>query len=67
MKLTNLDQSTLMEVDALATEGGSLVIKGTIMGSMPITSVLTPTEARKLFKLLSPKLIWFLITFLFRK
>lgn len=67
MKLQNLDQSTLMEVTSLGTEGAHLVIKGTILGSMPITAMLTPSEARSLFKLLTPRLFFFLLTLLFRR
>lgn len=67
MKLKNLDQSTLMEVTSLGTEGSNLVIKGAILGSMPITAMLTPSEARSLFKLLTPRLFFFLLTLLFRR
>ena len=66
MKLSNLDQTTLMEVTALSRDEGNLVIKGSILGSMPITCMLTPAEARSLFKLMTPKMIFFLLTFLFR-
>lgn len=67
MKLYNLDKSTLMDVAALKQDGSNIVIKGTILGSMPVTCMLTPAEGRKLLKLLSPKMIFFLITFLFRR
>lgn len=67
MKLNNLDGSTLMEVTALDTEGRNLVIRGTILGSMPVNSMLTPSEARQLFKLLTPRLYLFLLTLLFRR
>jgi len=67
MKLQNLDQSTLMEVTAFDIEGNNLVIKGTILGSMPVTSMLTPSEARAVFKLLTPRLFFFLLTLLFRR
>jgi hypothetical protein len=67
VKLTNLDSSTLMEVTGLATEGNNLIIKGTILESMPVTTMLTPSEARKLFKLLTPRLFFFLLTLLFRR
>lgn len=67
MKLYNLDKSTLMDVASLKKDGDNIVIKGTILGSMPITCMLTPAEGRQLLKLLSPKMIFFLITFLFRR
>ena len=67
MKLLNLDQTTLMDINSLQRDGNQLVIKGTLLGSMPVTCALTPTEARALFKLLNPKTFFFLLTFLFRR
>ena len=66
MKLYNLDKTTLMDVASLKRDGNNIVIKGTILGTMPITCMLTPAEGRTLFKLLTPKLFLFLLTFLFR-
>lgn len=67
MKLYNLDKTTLMEVTSLKREGNNIIVKGSILGSMPVTCMLTPAEGRKLFKLLSPKMLLFLVGFLFRK
>ena len=67
MRLLNLDQTTLMEVNSLQRDGSQLVIKGTLLGSMPVTCALTPREARALFKLLNAKTCFFLLTFLFRR
>jgi hypothetical protein len=67
MKLYSADNSVLMEVSSLEAEGGQLLIKGKIMGAMPMTAKLRPEEARKLFGLLNFKLFFFLLTFLFRK
>lgn len=66
MKIRNLDGSELMSVKTLEKEGNNLVIDGEIMSCLPIRCVLTPTEARQIFKLLSPKVIWLLITLLLR-
>jgi hypothetical protein len=67
VKLLNLDQTTLMEVTTLQREDDKLIIKGTILGSMPITCMLTPQEARGIFKLLDFKTFLFLLSLLFRK
>ncbi len=67
MKLYNLDKSTLMEVSSLKRDGNNIQVKGTILGSMPVTCVLTPAEARGLVKLLGPKMMLFMLSFLFRK
>lgn len=67
MRLYSADNSVLMEVNALEIEGNQLLIKGKIMGAMPMTAKLRPEEARKAFGLLNLKLVFFLLTFAFRK
>jgi len=67
MKIVDAQNKELMAVSALTRDGNNLVIKGKIFGTMPMTAKLSPEEARSAFKLLNWKLIWFLITFLFRK
>ena len=67
MKLYNLDESTLMEIASVDRSGNNIVVKGTILGSMPVTCMLTPREARGAFKLLSLRLWLFLLTFPFRR
>ncbi len=57
----------LMTVSAIECDGNMLVIKGKIFGTMPMTAKLSPEEARNALKMLSPRLIWFLLTFLFRR
>ncbi|HKT71673.1 MAG TPA: hypothetical protein VJQ47_02185 [Steroidobacteraceae bacterium] len=52
MKLLSRDGSALMEVRAIRAEGANLVIEGTIMGAMPIETVITPTELRRSLKML---------------
>jgi hypothetical protein len=67
MKLLSSDKSELMTVSALDRIGSALLIKGKVFGAMPMTAVLTPEEARKGLKLLcTPKMLWFMLTFLFR-
>ena len=67
MKITDATKKELMNVASLDRDGNSLVIKGKIFGAMPMSARLTPEEARAGLKLLTPKLVWFLLTFLFRK
>lgn len=57
----------LMTVSAIERDANMLVIKGKIFGTMPMTAKLSPEEARNVLRMLSPKLVWFLLTFLFRK
>jgi hypothetical protein len=67
MKIYGQDNSELMQVSSLEAEDGKLLIRGKVFGSMPMTAKLTPQEARKALKLLNPRLVLFLLTFLFRK
>ncbi len=67
MKIYGPDNNELMQITSLESEGGKLVMKGKVFGSMPLTAKLTGTEARNALKLLNFKLVLFLLTFLFRK
>jgi hypothetical protein len=67
MKILGPDNSELLQITSLESEGGKLVMKGKVFGSMPMTAKLTPQEARNALKLLNFKLVAFLLTFLFRK
>ena len=67
MKLQTGDNSELMEVRALRTEGNCLIVEGTIMGAMPIQAVLRPAELRAGFKLLNLRIVLFIVGMLFRK
>lgn len=60
------DNSKLMEIEQIDRSGNDLLIKGRVFGTMPMTAKLTPAEARKGLKLLSFKLVLFLLTFLLR-
>jgi len=64
--LTN-EKTELMDVSAVERDGDWLVIKGKIFGTMPMTARLSPAQARTVFKLLTPRLFLFLLTFLFRR
>lgn len=67
MKLYSPDNAEVMEVRALEREGHCLVIKGKVFGAMPLTAKLTPQEARAALRLLSVRLVLFLLTLPFRK
>lgn len=66
MNLTNRDGSALMNVSELRSEGGKLVVVGSIMGAMPIEAVLTPSALRSSFRLLSLGKIFFILSMFFR-
>ncbi len=67
MKLQSSDGSELMTVTALERDGNTLVIKGKVFGAMPMNARLSPGAARAALKLLSLRLVLFLLTLPFRK
>jgi hypothetical protein len=67
MQLYSSDRSVLMEISKIEREGRDLVIKGKVLGTMPMTARLTPQQCRKGLKLLSVKTFLFLLTLPFRK
>ena len=67
MKIYGQDNSELMQISAIERDGRTLVLKGKVFGTMPITAKLTPQEARNGLKLVNWKLAAFLLTFLFRR
>jgi hypothetical protein len=67
VKLHSTDGSELMTVTALERDGNSLLIKGKVFGAMPMNARLKPEAARAALKLLTPRLILFLLTLPFRR
>jgi hypothetical protein len=67
VKLHSTDGSELMTVTALERDGNSLLIRGKVFGAMPMNARLKPEAARAALKLLTPRLIFFLLTLPFRR
>ena len=67
MKIYGADGKEMMVVTALEREGSTLVIKGKLFGTMPLTAKLRPAEARKAFGLLNWRLFLFVLTLPFRR
>jgi hypothetical protein len=67
VKLYSTDGSELMTINALERDGNSLLIKGKVFGAMPMNARLKPEAARAALKLLTPRLVFFLLTLPFRK
>ncbi len=67
MKLQSADGGELMTVSALERDGNQLVIRGKVFGAMPLDARMGPDAARAALKLLTPGLVWFLLTLAFRK
>jgi hypothetical protein len=67
VKLRSSDGGELMTVDSLERDGDVLLIKGKVFGAMPLDARLDAEAARAAMKLLTPGLIWFLLTLPFRR
>ena len=67
MKLQSADGGELLAVTALERDGNRLIIRGKVFGAMPLDARLGPDAARAALKLLTPGLIWFLLTLPFRQ
>jgi hypothetical protein len=65
--LHSTDGSELLTVNSLTRDGNSLLIKGKVFGAMPMNALLKPEAARAALKLLTPRLIFFLLTLPFRR
>jgi hypothetical protein len=62
-----IDKSKLMEIERFSPDGGQLLFKGRIMGAMPITGVLLPSQARAFLRMLGFRTLLFLMTLPFRR
>jgi hypothetical protein len=67
MKIYGADGKEMMTVSSLEREGSTLVIKGKIFGTMPLSARLPPQEARKAFSMLNFRMLLFLLTLPFRR
>jgi hypothetical protein len=67
VKLHSTDGSELLTISALERDGNSLIIKGKVFGAMPMNARLKPDAARVALKMLTPRLLLFLLTLPFRK
>ena len=67
MKIFGPDNNELIQITSLESEGGKMVMRGKVFGSMPLTAKVSGTEARNALKLVNFKLALFLLTLFFRK
>jgi len=67
IKILDGNNEELMDISDIDNDGSALQVKGKIFGTMPMTAVIKPEEARKIFRMLGFKKILFLLTFLFRR
>lgn len=67
MKIYGADGKEMMTVTAIEREGSTLVVKGKLFGTMPLTAKLRPAEARKAFGLLDLRMFLFVLSLPFRR
>ncbi len=67
MKIYSSDGGEMMTVSKIERKGNELVLKGKAFGTMPMNARLRPEEARAALKLLTPRIVFFLLTLPFRK
>jgi len=65
MKLFGSEGVLLMEVESIAARDRNLHIKGKMMGQVPMTVVLRPSDLRAVMKMMSLPVIWQGIKMLF--
>ena len=67
MKIYGADGKEMMTVSAIERDGGELLVKGKIFGTMPLSARLKPQDAREALRLMSWRTRWFLLTLPFRR
>jgi hypothetical protein len=67
MKLYGADGKELMTVTAIERDGSTLIVKGKIFGTMPLTAKLKPQDARHGLRLLGLGKFLFLLSLPFRR
>lgn len=67
MKIFDAKDNELMRADRLERDGNDLVIRGKILGTMPMVARLKPDELRAAAKLLDLKTKLFVLTMFFRR
>ena len=65
MKLFGSQGVLLMEVESISAHDRTIQIKGKMMGQVPMTVVLGPSELREAMKMVSASVIWQGIKMLF--
>ena len=67
MKIYGADGKEIMTVSAIERDGGELLVRGKIFGTMPLSARLKPEDAHAAMKLMSWRTRWFLLTLPFRR
>jgi hypothetical protein len=67
LKIFGADNKEMMAITAIERDGGELVLRGKIFGTMPMTARIRPEEVRSALKLLDWRTALFLLTLPLRR
>jgi hypothetical protein len=67
MRIYGADGKEMMTVSSIERDGSTLVVKGKIFGTMPLTARLAPAEVRKALRMLDFRTLLFVLTLPFRR
>lgn len=67
MNIYGADNKVLMSISSIQPDGSTLLVKGKIFGTMPLSAKLRPEEARAALGMMDWKTKLFLVTLLFRR
>jgi hypothetical protein len=67
MKFYTPEKNELLEITEVEPHDEGLVVRGRIMGTMPMNAVLRPDELRKAFQFARPAVVLTLLAMLFRR
>ena len=67
MNIYGADDKVLMSISAIEPDGSTLVVKGKIFGTMPLSARLRPEDARAALGMMNWKTRLFLLSLLFRR
>ena len=66
MKLYTPEKSVLLDVTSVQPHPDGILVSGKIMGTMPMKAIVRPEELRAGLRLLTVRLVFRLVTMLFR-
>jgi hypothetical protein len=67
LKIFGADNKEMMAISAIERDGGELVLRGKIFGTMPMTARIRPEEVRSALRLLDWRTALFLLTLPLRR
>lgn len=67
MKLYGSEGVLLMEVESIAARDRNILIKGKMMGQVPMTVVMGPSDLRQAVKMVSLSVVWQAIRMFFMR